>query len=111
MAGEIILVCKSINNKNVREGELKILRKFENELYFEFGESEINLKKRFYKDVETLNSDYKKLEELKEKSDNAAIEVNTEKIIESKIEKNIEEDTEEDKNKIKKATYNKKSIF
>lgn len=101
MAGEIILVCKSINNKNVREGELKILRKFENELYFEFGESEINLKKRFYKDVETLNSDYKKLEELKEKEENNIID---------DIKKDTEEEIEEE-NKVKKTSYSKKSMF
>ena len=103
MAGEIILVCKSINNKNVREGELKILRKFENELYFEFGESEINLKKRFYKDVETLNSDYKKLEELKEKEENNIIDIK--KDTEEEIEEEIEE------NKVKKTSYSKKSMF
>ena len=33
MAYEIIYVCNSINNKNVREGELKILRKIESEIY------------------------------------------------------------------------------
>ena len=103
MAGEIILVCKSINNKNVREGELKILKKFENELYFEFGESEINLKKRFYKDVETLNSDYKKLEELREKENKSIVNIKKED-----TEENVEDD---DKNKMKKANYNKKSIF
>lgn len=98
MTGEIILVCNSINNKNVREGELKILRKFENELYFEFGESEMNLKKRFYKDVETLNTDYKKLEELKNKE--------AKNIEEKETKENLEEE-----NKIKKTNYSKKSMF
>lgn len=65
MADEIIYVCHSTNNKNVREGELEILRKFEDKLYFEFGENEMNLKKRFYDDVETLNKDFKALEKLK----------------------------------------------
>lgn len=71
----IILVCESINNKNIREGELKILRKYEDELYFEFGESETNVKKRFYKDLETLNKDYKKALELKEKEEKNTLEV------------------------------------
>ena len=63
---EIIYVCKSVNNKNVREGELKILRKSNsNELCFEFGENEMNLKKRYYDDVKTLNKDYDALLELK----------------------------------------------
>lgn len=66
MANEIIYVCNSINNKNVREGELQILQKHESELYFEFGESNTNVKKRFYKDIETLNKDFNALLKLKE---------------------------------------------
>ena len=65
MDTEIIYVCNSTNNKNVRRNELKILRKYEENLYFEFGETEMNIKKRYYNDVETLNKDYQKLEELK----------------------------------------------
>ncbi len=65
MAYEIIYTCHSKNNKNVRENELKILRKYEDSLYFEFGENEMNLKKRYYDDVETLNKDYDALLELK----------------------------------------------
>ena len=61
MGSEIIYTCKSINNKNVREGELEILRKYQDSLYFEFGESEMNIKRRFYKDAETLNEDYNAL--------------------------------------------------
>ena len=45
----IIYRCNSINNTLVRKGELKILRKFADDLYFEFGASEMNIKKRFYK--------------------------------------------------------------
>lgn len=66
MANEIIYVCNSTNNKNVREGELEILRAFPEKLYFEFGESETNIKKRFYNDLETLNKDFNALLKLKE---------------------------------------------
>ena len=52
---EIIFVCNSINNKNVRANELKILEKHPEELYFVFGESNENSKKRYYKDLKTLN--------------------------------------------------------
>lgn len=63
----IIYRCNSINNTLVRKGELKILRKHSEDLYFEFGANEMNVKKRFYKDEETLNKDYKALLALKEK--------------------------------------------
>ena len=66
MAYEIIFKCRSINNKNIREGELNILRKNENQLCFEFGENEMNIKKRFYKDLKTLNEDFSKLQKIKE---------------------------------------------
>lgn len=69
MACEIIFRCNSINNKNIREGELKILRKNETGLYFEFGENEINRKKRYYKDIESLNEDYEKVLKLKAEAD------------------------------------------
>lgn len=68
---EIIYVCKSINNKNVREGELKILRKSNKDsLCFEFGENEMFLKKRFYNNETDFENDFKKLQELKEKYEN-----------------------------------------
>lgn len=67
MSCEIIYVCNSINNKNVREGELEILRKIESQLCFEFGSDEMNIKKRFYNDSKTLNKDYDALVKLKEK--------------------------------------------
>lgn len=67
MTNEIVYVCNSINNKNVRGHELKILRKNEEELYFEFGESESNIKKRFYRNVDVLNKDYEAVERIKEK--------------------------------------------
>ena len=47
MVYDIVYTCNSTNNKNVRGNELKILRKVEDQLYFEFGESENNVKKRF----------------------------------------------------------------
>lgn len=70
----IIYRCNSINNTLVRKGELKILRKFADDLYFEFGASEMNIKKRFYKDKETLNKDYNALLELKEKEEKSSID-------------------------------------
>jgi hypothetical protein len=65
MASEIIYVCNSTNNKNIRQGELNILEKHENQLYFEFGSDEMNVKKRFYNDIETLNKDFNALMKLK----------------------------------------------
>lgn len=67
MAYEVIYVCNSINNKNVREGELNILKKYEEQLYFVFGSDEMNTKKRFYNNLETLNKDFDALLKLKEK--------------------------------------------
>lgn len=66
---EIIYVCKSTNNKNVRANELKILEKHPEELYFVFGESNENSKKRYYKDLETLNKDFEALKKIKEKEE------------------------------------------
>lgn len=95
MAGEIIFKCNSKNNKNVREGELKILRKKENELYFEFGENEINLKKRFYDDLKTLNEDFNELLKLQKKEENYSV----------KLEKD-----EEDKSR-RNSTTKKEDVF
>ena len=66
MSSDIVYVCHSTNNKNVRGNELKILRKVPGQLYFEFGENEMNVKKRYYDDQETLDKDFKALENLKE---------------------------------------------
>ena len=66
--GDIIYVCHSTNNKNVRKGELDILRKYEDKLYFEFGDNEMNLKKRYYDNLETLNKDFEALSKIKEDS-------------------------------------------
>lgn len=70
MAYEIIYECHSTNNKNVRDGELNILRKFEDQLYFEFGSDEMNVKKRTYDDLDTLRKDFDALTKLKEKGSN-----------------------------------------
>ena len=93
MAYEIIYVCSSKNNKNVREGELNILEKHEEQLCFYFGSDKMNIKKRFYDDIETLNKDFDALVKLKNKEN-----------IEEKEEKNktIELVKEMNKN-IKKA--------
>lgn len=66
---DIIYVCKSTNNKNVRANELKILEKHPEELYFVFGESNENAKKRYYRDLETLNKDFEALKKIKEKEE------------------------------------------
>ena len=93
MAHEIIYVCKSKNNKNVREGELEILRKFEDALYFEFGENEMNIKKRFYDDLETLEQDYNSLMALKNNEVKEIVPEEPKAIVEEVIEK-IEEKVE-----------------
>lgn len=91
MSNEIIFKCRSINNKNVRESELKMLEKREGELYFIIGENPANVKKRYYDDLKTLNEDYEELKALKEKSkankniysdDKAKISTNRKNIIE-----------------------------
>lgn len=89
--GEIIYVCNSINNKNVREGELKILRKSNyDKLCFEFGESEMNLKKRFYNNQADFEKDFNALLKLKEKQ-------NKVKETEIKDEDSAEENQSEEK--------------
>lgn len=99
---EIIFQCKSINNKNVRNGELKILRKCDNDnLCFEFGESEMNLKKRFYDNENDFENDFEALTKLKESKQRELVYDNedVQKVIEEKSEKN------------KKSLYNKNTIF
>ena len=100
MNSEIVYVCHSINNKNIRGNELKILRKIEKELCFEFGESEKNIKRRYYKNREELNKDFEEVKKIKEK-------------LEREVKKDVEEvkenDDEEKKNKTKE--YNRKNLF
>lgn len=66
MSGDIIYVCHSTNQKNVRGNELNILRHESGKLYFEFGENEMNVKKRYYNDEKTLLKDFEALQNLKE---------------------------------------------
>lgn len=66
----VIYKCDSINNTYVREGELNILEKHEDELYFVFGANMANAKKRYYKDLKTLNKDFSALVEMKKAKDN-----------------------------------------
>lgn len=98
---EIVYVCNSLNNKNVRDGELVILRKNEKELYFEFGENEKNIKKRFYANAETLNKDYEEVSEIKEKLDK-------EKNNKAKVEEVLDEEVVEE---IKPSKFTKKDEF
>lgn len=79
---EIVYTCNSTNNKNVRANELKILRKFEDSLYFEFGDSENNIKKRFYRNIETLDKDYAAIENIKARLEN---EVKVEEITKEEV--------------------------
>lgn len=103
MASEIIYVCHSVNNKNVRRGELKILRNMEQELYFEFGEMETNIKKRFYNDKETLRKDFEALQKLKAEEDAERDQIKEDKVevesvvepVESKAKEKIEKEQTE----------------
>jgi hypothetical protein len=81
MDNEIIYVCDSINNKNVRGGELNILEKHEEQLYFEFGSDRMNTKKRFYNDIDTLNKDFNELLKLKEKRETKIVKEDKEEVI------------------------------
>lgn len=104
MVYDIVFVCNSINNKNIRGNELKILRKVEDQLYFEFGDIENNVKKRFYKDLDTLNNDFEKVCKIKEK---------LEKEVEApeEIEETLEEVIEKTLKEIAMANENKTETF
>ena len=105
MGYEIIYVCDSVNNKNIRQGELNILEKNENQLCFEFGSDRMNIKKRFYNDIETLNKDFDNLLKLKEKEENEDKEIEPEEVEEVKEVERIKEVEEVEEIKaIKKAT-------
>ena len=73
---EIVYRCNSINNKNVRANELNLLEKHEDELYFIFGENNVNAKKRYYRDLKTLNQDFQALEKIKRNLENSKQKVN-----------------------------------
>lgn len=120
MTSDIIYVCHSVNNKNVRRGELKILRNREEELYFEFGEIETNIKKRFYNDKETLRKDFAALQKLKaEEEKEKENKVEEDKMQENKVEvkeevkeevKSIEEKTEKEKPEVQKESKKKYNL-
>lgn len=113
---EIVYTCNSTNNKNIRDDELVILRKFESELYFEFGENEKNIKKRFYNDLETLNQDYNALIALKEKLLNQKkVEVakeESEQKEEQKEEQEPEQEEEKENEEVKEElTIKRRNTF
>jgi hypothetical protein len=101
---EIVYTCNSTNNKNVRANELKILRKFEDSLYFEFGDSENNIKKRFYRNIETLDKDYAAIEKIKARLEN---EVKVEEITKEEVVVSNETKPEEVKVEMFKKVKNK----
>ena len=76
---EIVYVCHSKNNKNIRANELNILEKHPDELYFIFGENNVNAKKREYDDLETLNKDYEEVKKIKQKLESKNDRKNIEK--------------------------------
>lgn len=98
MVYDIVYTCNSINNKNIRGNELKILRKIEDHFCFEFGESENNVKKRFYRNLEELNKDYEEIEKIKEKIENEEIK-KAEKIIDNITEAIVAVEQKEETNK------------
>ena len=98
MVYDIVYTCNSINNKNIRGNELKILRKIEDHFCFEFGESENNVKKRFYRNLEELNKDYEEIEKIKEKIENEEIK-KAEKIIDNKTAAIVAVEQKEETNK------------
>ena len=91
---DIIYVCNSVNNKNVRQGELKILRKNPtNKLCFEFGESEMNIKRRYYNDAVTMEKDFAALQKLAKGQEEEKVEDKKE---ETQQKKDKPEEKEED---------------
>lgn len=67
---EVVFECHSLNNKNVRANELKILRKRTGEKAFEFGEDEKNIKVRYYNNEDLFEKDFKELQALKKSLEN-----------------------------------------
>lgn len=111
MNNEIVFVCNSVNNKNVRGNELVILRKNEDQKCFEFGENEMNIKKRYYNDLETLNKDFEALLKIKNKEEKIDVEEKAnEEIIKAPIEEAKEEINGINDIRLKaKRRYNKKN--
>lgn len=108
---EIVYVCHSKNNKNVRANELEILRKIEGRNYFEFGESENNIKKRFYDDMTVLEKEFSEIMAIKAKLEKDE-EPKEEVEVEAK-EEVIEKPKKQEENfyKIKNKSNHRKSIF
>ena len=111
MVYDIVFVCNSVNNKNVRGNELEILRKVEDQLYFEFGETENNVKKRFYKDLGTLNSDFEKLNQIKEDLEKKATIEEAEEKVSVEGPEEVKEEEKEDVFKKTRYKNGKKKIF
>lgn len=115
MNNEIVYVCNSVNNKNIRANELKILRKVEEKLCFEFGESESNIKLRFYRSIEDLNKDYETVQKIKEKLENKEIKDKEEPVLKDiETENQLEEEIEEEKlfkEYKNKSNYRKRKLF
>lgn len=115
MSSEIIYICDSVNNRNVREGELEILRKFDDQKYFEFGEDEMNIKKRYYKDLETLNKDFEALLKLKndekEEVEEEIVEVADEEFRSVPVVEEPKKESKKDVKKNYKKLGKKSSLF
>lgn len=108
---EIVYVCNSKNNKNVRANELEILRKVEGRNYFEFGESENNIKKRFYDDMKVLEKDFSEITAIKEKLKK---DEEPKKEVEAEPKKEVVESPkkqEENFYKIRNKSNHRKNIF
>lgn len=114
MENEIVYVCNSINNKNVRGNELKILRKKEKELCFEFGESEVNIKRRYYKNEEELNKDFEEVKKIKTDIESNEKEINEKEINEkekTELDNNEKQDESFDIKKNRNKDYHKNNLF
>lgn len=109
MENEIVYVCNSINNKNIRGNELKILRKKEKELCFEFGESEVNIKRRYYKNEEELNKDFEEVKKIKTDIESKKKEM-TEKE-KTELDNNEKQDESFDIKKNRNKDYHKNNLF
>ena len=107
MVNEIVYVCNSINNKNIRGNELKILRKVNDGLFFEFGESEENIKKRFYSNIETLEKDFAEIEKIKQKLDSEENEEPSVEVADSAEEVSVLEEKVEPIKKTRRKYYRK----
>lgn len=108
---EIVYVCHSKNNKNVRANELEILRKIEGRNYFEFGESENNIKKRFYDDMTILEKEFSEIMAIKAKLEKDE-EIQEEAEAEPKKEV-VEESKKQEENfyKTRNKTNHRRNIF